>query len=163
MAQAIAGLNVATKMLPVTSVGSKDTYPKSVGASRRASFLHPRQKDTHQIQSQDTHQVQPDEASGDMESGEYNLFNVKDRNNHPMQVTATINGANLLLEVDTGATLSIISQNTYETLLADGKPPLLQPSGARLRTYTGEEIKVMGNLEVDVKLNGQEERLNLLV
>ena len=98
-----------------------------------------------------------------MECGEYNLFNVKDRNNHPMQVTATINGANLLLEVDTGATLSIISQNTDETLWADGKPPLLQPSGARLRTYTGEKIKVMGNLEVDVKLNGQEERLNLLV
>ena len=130
---------------------------------KSTSFLHPRQKDTHQIQSQDTHQVQPDEASGDMECGEYNLFNVKDRNNHPMQVTATINAANLLLEVDTGATLSIISQNTYETLWADGKIPLLQPSGARLRTYTGEEIKVMGNLEVDVKLNGQEERLNLLV
>ena len=65
--------------------------------------------------------------------------------------------------MDTGATLSIISEETYKRLYNEDNAPTLKSSGARLRTYTGEAIKVIGELEVSVRLDEQQECLNLLV
>ena len=78
-------------------------------------------------------------------------------------MTAIINGVELPLDVDTGATVSIISQTTFNRLWDKNNAPKIRPSGARLRTYTGEAIKVVGELEVDVFLNKQKDSLNLLV
>ena len=40
---------------------------------------------------------------------EYNLFTVAPSTNQPLTVPLTLNGANLIMEIDTGATRSIIS------------------------------------------------------
>jgi hypothetical protein len=64
------------------------------------------------------------------------------------------------MEVDTGAAVSLISFETYEIHMRD--VPLL-PSNARIKTYTGEVIKVMGQLNLDVVYNMQQARLPLLV
>ena len=66
------------------------------------------------------------------------------------------------MEVDTGATLSVISKATYNRAWRE-EPPPLAPSTARLRTYTGEEIPVMGEIEVDVCHRYQQKRLTLIV
>ena len=67
------------------------------------------------------------------------------------------------MEVDTGATLSVISEVTYRQMWGNKRPPLGQ-SKARLRTYTGEEILVKGALEVEVRQGDQQQRrLPLLV
>ena len=67
-----------------------------------------------------------------------------------MPVELTVNGATLSMEVDTGASVSLISENTFRsTWLAKKRPPL-QPSSARLYTYSGELIEVLGSISVTV-------------
>ena len=73
--------------------------------AQSSSSIH--QKETHQIQS---------EPSDVHESDEYTLYNIKDPNHRPMEVIAEINGVEVTLEVDTGATLSLISKDTYKRL-----------------------------------------------
>ena len=67
------------------------------------------------------------------------------------------------MEVDTGATLSIISKSTYNRLWPREQAPTLRPSRAQLRTYTGEQIEVKGCISVDVVYGNQSKRLDLLV
>ena len=79
---------------------------------------------------------------------------------HPLMVTITIQNTPVRMEVDTGATLSLMSYSTLSRLLPGAK---LKPSAAKLRTYTGEEIKVKGVVEVKVKYGHQMKNLSLTV
>ena len=67
------------------------------------------------------------------------------------------------MEVDTGASTSIISDEIYRRLRPKGQKPLLQPSSVKLRTYTGEELKVQGAISITVEYGDQKETLSLLV
>ena len=68
------------------------------------------------------------------------------------------------MEVDTGATLSIISKSTYERLWPTKRlAPVLKYSNAMLKTYTGEHIKVLGSIDVNVTYKNQKKQLPLLV
>ena len=58
------------------------------------------------------------------------------------------------MEVDTGASASIISKVMYHKLW---------PSTANLRTYSGEKLRVQGMIEVEVKYEDQVTQLPLLV
>ena len=80
-----------------------------------------------------------------------------------MLVTVKVNQANLQMEVDTGASASIISEETYLRLWQKGQKPILQPSSVKLRTYTGEELKVQGAISITVEYEDQKETLSLLV
>ena len=62
--------------------------------------------------------------------------------------------------VDTGASLSIISEETYHSL---AKTPALLPTQAKLRIYTGESLPVLGSVTVVVHHNHQQKTLPLLV
>ena len=57
-----------------------------------------------------------------------------------------INGATLLTEIDTGSALSLISQLTFSKLWPQGISPKLESTSIRLRTYSGEELDVVGGL-----------------
>ena len=59
----------------------------------------------------------------------------------PIVVTVKINGSELLMEVDTGASLSIISECIYHSLIA---LPELNSIHVTLHTYTGESIIILG-------------------
>ena len=61
---------------------------------------------------------------------------------------ALVNGVSLPMELDTGASVSIISQRVWEETL--GKPNL-EKCGALLQTYSGEKLKVLGQLQVFVE------------
>ena len=47
---------------------------------------------------------------------EYNLFTVTSSSNQPLMASLTLNGANLIMEIDTGAARSIISDKTFTQL-----------------------------------------------
>ena len=72
----------------------------------------------------------------------YTLFHVPTTRPFPMVVTMQLNQAPLGMEVDTGATASLISEHTYKSLWPAEKAPALQPSEVKLCTYTGEELQV---------------------
>ena len=67
------------------------------------------------------------------------------------------------MEVDTVATRSIISQCTYQRLWSGADAPPLCSTTTRLKTYTGEVIRVLGEIQVEVSLNHQKENLSLLI
>ena len=79
-----------------------------------------------------------------------------------MTVLVTLNGLETSMEVDTGAALSVMSEQTYRSLWPGQKPPL-HPTPARLKTYTGEHIGVKGKIRVHVLYQAQQADLDILV
>ena len=67
------------------------------------------------------------------------------------------------MELDTGATLSVISEQTYHKLFPTEKGPTLRNVTTQLTTYTGEAIEILGQIEVTVQYKTQEKKLALLV
>ena len=74
-----------------------------------------------------------------------------------------VDGVDPPMELDTGAAVSIISHRMYRTIWPDSKRPVLHPSTARLRTYTGEIIDVIGSIHVTASYHNQSKHLSLLV
>ena len=81
----------------------------------------------------------------------------------PYTAEIEINGATLRMQVDTGAALSLISETTYSKAWPSGNAPVVQKTSVRLRTYTGEELKLVGMAMVRVRCGKQEEDLKLFV
>ena len=65
------------------------------------------------------------------------------------------------MELDTGASVSLVSEEVFQQLREKGT--ILSPSQAKLCTYTGQAIDVMGTAEVKVEYNGQSATLPLFV
>ena len=104
------------------------------------------------------HRVETQDSGGET----YQLFTVKENANSPaFCANLTINGKELLMEIDTGSSVSIISEGTFDKRFADNI--LLTPSTSKLRTYTGEVMPVVGMAEVDIEYKGQKQCMSLLV
>ncbi|KAL5515654.1 hypothetical protein EMCRGX_G000851 [Ephydatia muelleri] len=67
------------------------------------------------------------------------------------------------MEVDTGAAVSLISDATFKSLWPEASRPPLQPSSVLLRTYTGEQLTLVGQVSVNVSYGGKCHRLPLLI
>ena len=67
------------------------------------------------------------------------------------------------MEIDTGAARSIISDKTYTQLWFQDLSPPLKPTNATLKTYTGEQIKPLGAISVQVEATKQNKQLGLLI
>ena len=108
------------------------------------------------------HQIsQAQEAPEDDSTDEvYALYNLPGSRTKPIQAVVGIGNQDLLMEVDTGASLSIISEKTYSSL---HNAPQLQSTEARLLTYTGESLPVLGSITVTVHHNNQQKTLPLLI
>ena len=74
--------------------------------------------------------------------GTYSLFNFGSQRPSLYKVQLSVAGQPLEMEVDTGASLSVISKELYKYLFSAGQAPQLVESGFVLRTYTGEEVKL---------------------
>ena len=114
------------------------------------------------MQKSETHQMP---AEDNAESQEYSLFHTQGfHRSSPILITPKVNGVDFTMELDTaGATLSLISEKTYKEIFPVETAPDFQASNAQLKTYTGEVIKVLGAIEVEVTHNEQKKQLNLLV
>ena len=66
-----------------------------------------------------------------------------------------MNGSPVRMELDTGASLSLLNKNTYEKI-----PSLqLQPTDVQLKTYTGEVVQILGEAKVTVNYGEQMQQL----
>ena len=81
----------------------------------------------------------PEEDVTDLE--EDVIFNLTSRTTPPYQVVVEINGQLIPMEIDTGAAMSVMSQESWEARFAE--LTLEQPSLC-LRTYTAEKMAVFG-------------------
>ena len=82
---------------------------------------------------------------------------------NPYKVTVPINGVNVSMEIDTGASTSVINEKTFHTLFQSGKVSKLNSVNTVLRTYTREIIDVVGKCELEVEYNGFKGKLLAVV
>ena len=88
------------------------------------------------------------------------LFHLGSRGNHPIVVTMDVNGKRVDMELDTGAARTVMSSEQQQRLLPAAE---LQESSIVLRTYSSEQIQVLGELPVHVIYGNQSKHLPLLV
>ena len=88
------------------------------------------------------------------------ISHVGTKPSHPYQVVVQINGKAVSMEIDTGASVSLMSQSLQETLFPAAT--LAKPT-VKLRTYTAEPITVVGQLTVEVKYGQYVGRQRLVV
>ena len=97
-------------------------------------------------------------------SGEYSaLFQVTSGRNKPYRITIDVNGKPLLMEIDTGASVSVVGEGTFNNIREGKSTVELQKASTQLQTYTREEISVLGSVMVPVEHNGQSLTLPLIV
>ena len=93
---------------------------------------------------------------------EETLFAVRDKSSCPSyEVELRVNGHPLIMEVDTGADVSIAPESVLASLLPSVK---LKKTNVVLKTYTGQPIPVKGSITVNVDYGQQHyKNLKLLV
>lgn len=89
------------------------------------------------------------------------MYALRSKANHPIELEVTLNGAKTTMELDTGASRSIISETTYRKLWKE--PPVLEPSTVQLQTYTGEKLEVLGQIRAQLVHQSQQGQGTLLV
>ncbi len=72
----------------------------------------------------------------------------------------TVESKPLQMELDTGASVSIVSEQTWKSVF---HTPTLVKSPIKLKTYTGQNLRVLGQKVVHVCYQDQERQLPLVV
>ena len=98
--------------------------------------------------------------SQDVNPDELHIYTVGHGSPKPICVELLINKKPLCMEVDTGATISIISAKQHKDLFQDA---VLRKSQVILKSYTGERKQVLGEMMATVKYGDQEKSLLLTV
>ena len=81
----------------------------------------------------------------------------------PLEVSVKLNNRDLEMELDTGASVSIISEATFNRLWPQEEAPAMHESQVKLKTYSGEQLTVKGMIEVEVQYADQQAQLQLVV
>ena len=100
----------------------------------------------------------PTESASESEDEELQLFTLSHQSSKPYIVDIFVNDKPVKMELDMGASVSVLNEATYCDILQSSPP--LQPASGQLRTYTGDCIKVFG-VPVDIKVRYGESELLL--
>ncbi len=136
---------------------------KSKGSGREGSRSNFQKRSSQRAQYIETRTPSPQGGDDDEETEEFGLYRIHSmRGNHtpPLIVELNLNGTPLKMEVDTGAAVSIISQETWSRVFP--RTPM-EKADIRLQTYSSEQLQTIGKARVQVTYNNQEEKLVLYV
>ena len=78
----------------------------------------------------------------------------------PYSIDFEINNWSVSMELDTGASLSIISEEVFKSL---SPVPPLEPTSVKLKTYSGESLEILGKVHVIVSYEGNTYTLSVIV
>ena len=106
------------------------------------------------VQQKEVRDDEPLDAEND-----YLLFKFEDKKKAYTTIV-DIDGKSVSIEIDTGATISIMSQESYKELWPDRD---LKESKAELRTYSGEYLKILGEIETRVSNSNNHAKLPLVI
>ena len=107
--------------------------------------------------------AQPSEELKEEDLDDCTLYNVNSSsvgNAPPISVEIRLDDCLVKMEVDTGASLSLMAESTFKRLWPGRS---LQTSQVRLQTYLKEPIPVMGCCYVNTDYNGQTSKLPLVI
>lgn len=100
-------------------------------------------------------------VSEEREEEEYTLFSLgQESHEHPLTVSVTLDSQQLPMEIDTGASLSVMSLSTFKKHWPERQ---LLESNVILHTYSGEKLSVEGKVDVEVRYKGQQFTLPLYI
>ncbi|CAC5359384.1 unnamed protein product [Mytilus coruscus] len=108
------------------------------------------------------HQIEEDSESEPEENSGWEVFTVKTcrtSDNKELKLDVKIEDVDYVMELDTGAAVSIIGEENYKKYFSNIK---LQKSNVKLNTYTGDPITVIGEITVNVVYDKQTEILPLI-
>ena len=88
-------------------------------------------------------------------TNDYSMYNLTGPPVKPLVVSVKLNNVDFDMELDTGASISIVSEATYNRLWPQGKAPAIQESNVKLKTYSGEQLTVKGVIEAEVQYKDQ--------
>ena len=143
---------------------------KKVGHMQRACRSQPKQyapargkkQSSRRGTSASVHQVEGEETDDDNDNLRY-LFLVRSEHARAPPITAEVrvDGRLISMEVDTGASTSVMSESQFRELWPGRS---LEPTRVRLRSYTRDEIPVVGSCVVEVNHESQPARqLRLII
>ena len=108
----------------------------------------------------DTSEPEPDKQTSTSADSSYNLFTVTGSGQNPIIMDVTLNQTPIKMELDTGASLSLINKHTFD-VITDHSHTDLRTTDVHLKTYTGEALEILG--EAEVMVNYGEEKQQLVV
>ncbi|CAL9694783.1 unnamed protein product [Knipowitschia caucasica] len=88
------------------------------------------------------------------------VYHAKGGGREAIWLTPQVNGKQVRMELDTGSAVSVMAHSDFVQYFGDQK---LNSSSVLLKTYTGEKIKPLGVLPVEVQHNGQQCTLDLYI
>ena len=97
----------------------------------------------------------------DLSESTHMLFDLPSRRVPPIVLCVAVNGQEVSMELDTGASVSLITDRVWKEMVAPH--PVLRPSVIKLRTYTGETIDCLGEISVSVGYNQQQHNCRMAV
>ena len=101
-----------------------------------------------------------DDSDDDSEAADWPIFTIKSAKQKEITVNVKIEGQSHNMELDTGASISILSETNYKKYFKH-KP--LKRSNVVLKTYTNETVFVLGEIDVKVCYGKQELYLPLII
>ena len=113
-----------------------------------------------QERAQRAHHLAGEEVSAQVE---YGMFHIGSGQVSPYCASVTVNGSPISMEIDTGASVSIISLETFESITQGESMLELEQTPVKLQTYNGGQIDVCGSTQVEVVHKGQTLSLPLIV
>lgn len=81
----------------------------------------------------------------------------------PITQMLLVNEYPVKFEIDTGCSVTVLSQVEYGKMEAKKKLPKLKTSSLSLKTYTGQSVNVLGTTKVEVKHKGLTKELTAVV
>ena len=108
-----------------------------------------------------SHRTQDGNKTNKRNDGIFEIFQLKPNANPPLKVGILVNSKLVSMEIDTGASISLINCETFLKLY-DNKARINLTS-SRIRTYTGKIAKPKGSIKVQVEYNGQKTRGRVIV
>jgi len=81
----------------------------------------------------------------------------------PIIIQPLVNGIKIPMELDTGASLSVVNKETFKRLSKGSRKLRLQNTDVIFKTYSGQLIKAIGKAKIVVKYSGQSQVLNVYV
>ena len=141
------------------SSSSTSSQPRSKSESTSSSYTRhrssrPSRNRSNQLPPSDIESI-PKEPEG-----EYTLFNVTSNSQPPLYVSLIVNNVSLTMGVDTGASFSVISKQTYDKSFASYP---LQKTSVKLKTYSGESLTMYGEFVPSIQYQDQKTELPLVV
>lgn len=135
------------------------SYCKKKGHLVKVCKAKAQQQRSHQHAPQAQRNYKPSHYvdAEEQDDAAYGLYAIHDDHNYkPITVEVALNNVPVTMEVDTGASVSVISHPTYLKIQEQVQVAPLQPSSVKLKSYTGDAIPVLGTAALQARYNTQQ-------